>query len=138
MEELTKQELELIEQAKLAAGKAYAPYSGYRVGAALLCSNGTIFSGCNVENASYSLTICAERNAIFSAVAAGYTSYTSIAIYVESDEVFPPCGACRQVIREFGSQITVIYANRNSITRTNIADLLPGAFVLETESNGRS
>lgn len=138
MEELTKQELELIEQAKLAAGKAYAPYSGYRVGAALLCSNGTIFSGCNVENASYSLTICAERNAIFSAVAAGYTSYTSIAIYVESDEVFPPCGACRQVIREFGSQITVIYANRNSITRTNIADLLPGAFVLETQSNGRS
>jgi len=138
MEELSKQELELIEQAKLTAGKAYAPYSGYRVGAALLCSNGTIFSGCNVENASYSLTICAERNAIFSAVAAGYKSYTAIAIYVESDEVFPPCGACRQVIHEFGSQITVIYANRNSITKTNIADLLPGAFVLETESNARS
>jgi len=137
MEELNKQEQELLERARLAAERAYAPYSGYRVGAALLCKDGTVFSGCNVENASYSLTLCAERNAIFSAVAAGHRSFTAIVVYVDSKEVFPPCGACRQVIHEFGSEITVIYANHNSITKTDIASLLPGAFVLGKELNGK-
>lgn len=135
MEELNQQEIKLLELAKQAAQKAYAPYSGYKVGAALRCTDGQIFTGCNVENASYSLTICAERNAIFAAVAAGYRSYSLIAVYVDSEVEFPPCGACRQVIHEFGSQIAVIYANRHNISKTNIKALLPGAFALETEPN---
>lgn len=134
MEDLTTQELELLELAKKAANSAYSPYSGFKVGSAVLGTDGRLFSGCNVENASYSLTLCAERNAIFSAVAAGCRRFTAIAIYVDSDELFPPCGACRQVIYEFGEEIVVIYANRNSIHKSDISRLLPGAFKLDMES----
>ena len=120
----------LLDHAKMAASNAYAPYSGYKVGSAVLCSDGSIFTGCNVENASYSLTICAERAAIFSAVNAGYRSFLALAIYVDSDKNFPPCGACRQVISEFAPIIPVIYANHSGSKTTSMPELLPGAFKL--------
>lgn len=123
----------LVDQAKAAAEKAYAPYSGYRVGAALLCSDGIVFTGCNVENASYSLSICAERNAVFQAVCAGHRDLEAIAIYVDSDKLFPPCGACRQVLAEFNPRIRVIYSNRLQTIASDLDKLLPEAFSLKEE-----
>ncbi len=120
----------LIEKAKDAAERAYSPYSGFKVGSAVLCSDGKVFCGCNIENASYSLTICAERTAIFKAVSEGYQDFEAIAIYVDSDVMFPPCGACRQVLSEFNPKIPVAYANHNSIEYTDLETLLPGAFKL--------
>jgi cytidine deaminase len=131
MDKLTASEHELLNAAIAATANAYAPYSGFKVGAALRLKDGSIITGCNVENASYSLTICAERNAIFKAVSEGKHEYTAIAIYVDADENFPPCGACRQVIYEFAPDIPVIYGNKLSITKTGIAELLPGAFSLK-------
>jgi len=120
----------LLALAKEAAINAYAPYSGYRVGSAILTASGEIFTGANVENASYSLTICAERSAIFKAVNAGYKDFTAIAIYVDSDKDFPPCGACRQVMAEFSPDLKVIYANLNGFQVTDLKTLLPGQFKL--------
>lgn len=92
----------LIEAAKSAADYSYSPYSRFRVGAALLCTDGTVFTGTNVENASYGLTNCAERSAVFSAVSSGYKDFAAIAVYSpDSAEPVPPCGACRQVLSEF-------------------------------------
>jgi cytidine deaminase len=122
--------MELLETARTAARKAYAPYSGYHVGSAVRCLDGSIYSACNVENASYSLTLCAERIAIFKAVSEGHREFTALAIYVDSDKAFPPCGACRQVISEFAPQIPVVYANRTEIVESSMAELLPGAFRL--------
>lgn len=122
---------DLLNQAISAAEQAYAPYSGYRVGAALLSNEGVVFTGCNVENASYSLTICAERNAVFHAVSQGYRSFTAVAVYVDADVPFPPCGACRQVLSEFGGDMAVIYADHNQQVVTTMAELLPGAFSLK-------
>ena len=131
MQALTREEQELLDAAKAASQNAYVPYSGYRVGAALRCKDGSMVTGCNVENASYSLTLCAERTAIFKAISDGKRDFIAIAVYVDSDKVFPPCGACRQVIYEFSPMIPVIYGNRNDYIKTNIAELLPGAFTLE-------
>jgi cytidine deaminase len=131
MKELTTEQQELLDAAKEAAKQAYAPYSGFKVGAALLCEDGSIFTGCNVENASYSLAICAERNAIFQAVSKGNLSYSAIAVYVDSDAVFPPCGACRQVISEFNPALPVIYGNSNGHVSSDMSKLLPGAFSLK-------
>lgn len=130
MQELDSKEQELLEVAKAATNNAYAPYSGFRVGAALRCDDGSIVTGCNVENASYSLTLCAERTAIFKAVSDGKREYRCIAVYVDADEAFPPCGACRQVIYEFSPDIHVIYGNRKGYVKTTIRELLPGAFSL--------
>ncbi len=127
---MTNELLELLEVARAAAQNAYAPYSGYQVGSAVLCPDGSIFSGCNVENASYSLTLCAERTAIFKAVSEGHREFSAIAIYVDSDKSFPPCGACRQVLSEFAPQIPVIYANRTETVESTMNELLPGAFRL--------
>ena len=102
----------LLDQAKSASEKAYAPYSGYKVGAALLCSDGTVFTGCNVENASYSLTICAERSAVFQAVAAGQRNFLALTIYVAGEVIFLHCGACRQVLAEFNPNLHILYAIR--------------------------
>jgi cytidine deaminase len=121
----------LLELARKAALNAYSPYSGYKVGAALLCSDGQVFTGCNVENASYSLTICAERNALFQAVNAGCREFLGIAIYVDSDELFPPCGACRQVLAEFNPALPVVYANRVQTLTSDLSALLPAAFSLK-------
>ncbi|HOA30089.1 MAG TPA: cytidine deaminase [Candidatus Cloacimonadota bacterium] len=127
---MTKELSELLLLARQAAEEAYAPYSGYKVGAALICADGSIYTGCNVENASFSLTICAERNAVFKAVSEGKRDFTAIAIYVDSDKSFPPCGACRQVISEFAPRIPVIYANRDETVESTLDLLLPGAFRL--------
>ncbi len=129
----------LLERAKTAAQQAYSPYSGYRVGAALLCEDGSIHTGCNVENASYSLTICAERNAVFKAVCAGNRDFSAIAIYVDSEEIFPPCGACRQVLAEFNPRMQILYANRLGSVFSDLETLLPQAFILhETEGEGEA
>lgn len=128
----TKETLDkLLTIAKEASTRAYSPYSGFKVGSALITSDGSIYSGSNVENASYSLTICAERTAIFKAVTDNKRDIVAIAIYVDSDAAFPPCGACRQVMAEFNPQIPIVYANNTDIVYTDLRTLLPGAFCLE-------
>jgi cytidine deaminase len=103
-----KHRLELIERASSAKEKAYAPYSKFRVGAALMTDDGTIFEGCNVENASYGLTICAERNAAFQAAMHGKLKIVAVAVASDDDSFITPCGACRQVIAEFSNGATEI------------------------------
>jgi len=107
---------------------AYCPYSKYRVGAALEAQDGTVFLGCNVENASYGLTICAERAAIFAAVGAGARRFTRIVIATDSEPPAPPCGACRQVLAEFGSELEVESVGPSQSKRWRIGELLPDAF----------
>lgn len=124
------QKKELVSMAKKASEKAYAPYSKFKVGAALLTNSGKIYSGCNVENSSYSMTICAERNAVFQAVADGNLEFSAIAIYADSDLSFPPCGACRQVLAEFVQDMPIIISNRNSVSETTLAAILPERFTL--------
>ncbi len=119
----------LIAEAKMAREKAYAPYSNFKVGAAVLTSNGKIFSGCNIENSSYGLSICAERTAIFNAVSSGYREFTKIAVVTDSDTPSSPCGACRQVIFEFGDDIEVIMSNLKGDMRiARIDELLKDGF----------
>ncbi len=115
--------------AKAAAGRAYAPYSKFHVGAAVLTESGKIFSGCNVENASYGLCNCAERTAIFTAVAARERKLKCVVVYTPTPEATAPCGACRQVIYEFGPKARVISycASRDQID-ARITALLPAAF----------
>jgi len=124
---------ELIELAKVASQKAYAPYSRFKVGAVLLTNSGKIYSGCNVENASYSMTICAERNVVFQAIADGNKDIAAIFIYVDSKLSFPPCGACRQVLAEFVQDMPVFIANKHEVTETTLAALLPERFSLPNE-----
>ena len=120
---------ELIEAARKALDHAHAPYSGYKVGAALLCADGTVFSGCNVENASYGLTNCAERTAVFSAVAAGHTKFSAIAIAASNEPDPFPCGACRQVLSEFCSPDLPVYvALADGYETLTLGDLLPHQF----------
>ncbi|QHI68139.1 cytidine deaminase [Tichowtungia aerotolerans] len=100
---------ELLETARAAARQAYAPYSGFKVGAALLCADGTVFTGCNIENASYGLTNCAERTAVFSAIAAGRRDFVAMAVVADGEGVPYPCGACRQVLSEFCREEFSVY-----------------------------
>lgn len=119
----------LIEAATAARERAYAPYSGFKVGAALLTDLGEIFTGCNVENASYSLTNCAERTAVFKAVCAGVRNFLAIAVVTDLEKPAPPCGACRQVLAEFSYDMQVIMANtKGDIIRSSLRELLPLAF----------
>lgn len=104
----------LLETALKAARVAYAPYSHYKVGAALLCADGDVFTGCNVENASYGLTMCAERNAIFSAIAAGRHNFVSMAIVADGESMPYPCGSCRQVLAEFCREEFSVYIARSN------------------------
>jgi cytidine deaminase len=121
----------LIEAAKEAARRAYAPYSRFRVGAALLTKSGKVFTGCNVENASYSLAICAERNAIFSAVAAGEREFARMVIFTPTESLTGPCGACRQVMAEFAPNLKVTLVNRSGRSRSyRLSKLLPERFAL--------
>lgn len=120
---------ELYNKAVEAAKGAYAPYSGFYVGAAILCDDGTVFTGCNIENASYSATVCAERVALFSAVAAGYRKFTAVAIAGSKDGDYtkscPPCGVCRQVLAEFfDADAAVILADGVH----TLGELLPMSF----------
>lgn len=118
----------LLAAAKDAASRAYSPYSEFRVGAAIWTDKG-IFTGCNVENASYGLTNCAERTAIFAAVAAGARRLSCVAVYTPTPSATAPCGACRQVIYEFGSEARVVSGcDGSEIVDTTIGALLPGAF----------
>jgi cytidine deaminase len=118
----------LIAAASSARDLAYAPYSGFKVGAALLTEDGTIVTGCNVENASYGLSVCAERNAVGAAVAAGGRRFRAMAVVTESTPPASPCGACRQVLAEFG-EFPVILANTGEERLlTSVAELLPEAF----------
>lgn len=123
---------ELIDVATEAMGNAHAPYSGYNVGAALLCADGTVFTGCNVENASFGLTNCAERTAVFSAIAAGKRDFTAIAIAASGTPAPFPCGACRQVLAEFCTpDFPVHVASRDGIETTTLGELLPHSFKLD-------
>ncbi|GAC1312250.1 MAG: cytidine deaminase [Vulcanimicrobiaceae bacterium] len=120
----------LLEAAYAARKHAYAPYSGYFVGAAILCSDGTVIPGCNVENASYGLSMCAERMAVFTAIAGGHRRFSAIAIAGPAGETPSPCGACRQVLAEFGDELRVLYATAAGFEETTVAALLPATFVL--------
>jgi cytidine deaminase len=120
---------DLIQAAREATEQAHAPYSGYRVGAALLCSDGTVFTGCNVENASYGLTNCAERTALFSAVAAGHRQFRAIAIAASEDPAPYPCGACRQVLAEFCPADFPVHVVKGDGHETrSLGELLPHTF----------
>jgi cytidine deaminase len=127
---------ELIQAAREAAGRAYAPYSDYHVGAALLTASGEIVSGCNVENGSYGLSICAERNAVFAARARGLVDPSvsplrAVAIYVGSGVMPWPCGACRQVLKEFAGAETPVYVlGPDGIVESTLGALIPNAFFL--------
>ena len=122
----------LIAAATAVRENAYAPASRFRVGAAVLADDGRIFAGCNVENASYGLTICAERAAVFTAVAAGAKSLRAVAIATDLAEPASPCGACRQVLAEFGRTMTVLLAGRAGAVRsTTLTDLLPSPFTFD-------
>jgi len=122
----------LLKQARAAMKRAYAPYSNFHVGAAVLLDNGGIFTGCNVENASYGLTSCAERNAIFAAVAATVRKPKIVAVAVVNQRGVPcsPCGACRQVIAEFGPDAVVWYLGPDGIVSRTMRELLVDGFVL--------
>ena len=114
----------LIDRAKHAKSRAYAPYSGFRVGAAILTENGRITEGCNVENGSYSLTICAERNAVFSAITKGQGRFRAIAITSDSDAFLPPCGACMQVLSEFNPALEIILTTSDGRHKISSLDKL--------------
>ena len=121
----------LIMEALSARNSAYAPYSGFRVGAAALTGGGKIYTGCNVENSSYGLTCCAERVALFKAVSEGHRDFTAIAVAAGGEDFCRPCGACRQVLAEFGNGIKVYMCNsRGEYEVGTVADLLPGEFRL--------
>lgn len=129
----TDEKSRLLDAAHSAVQKAYAPYSGFRVGAAILTHLGNLFMGCNVENSSYGLTICAERTAIASAVAqegGDKMRIRAIAVVNQKDTYCPPCGACRQVMFEFGADAIVFLKEGDSLKQVSIAELLPGAFQL--------
>lgn len=118
----------LLEAARAAQARAYAPYSNYAVGAALECEDGTIVAGCNVENASYGLTNCAERVAIATAVSQGHRRFRRIVVVSNSDPPAAPCGACRQVLREFSRDMEVRAVGPGRTMQWTLADLLPAAF----------
>ncbi len=124
---------ELLRSARKAMKNAYAPYSKFRVGAAILTASGEIFVGCNVENASYGMTNCAERTAIFAAVAQLGPKIEIRAVAVTNDHGVPcsPCGACRQVIYEFGPDAMVFFQGKNGPKQAHITDLLPEGFRLQ-------
>jgi len=119
----------LIKEAEKARKRAYTPYSKFKVGAAVLSANGEIFNGCNIENASFGMSVCAERVAIFKAISEGSTKFEAIAVIGDTDKPCSPCGACRQVISEFGEDIPLIMANlKGDVNIKKIKELLPEAF----------
>ena len=119
----------LLDAALLARENAHAPFSNFRVGAALEDASGRIHTGCNVENATYGLTLCAERVAVFKAISEGAREFRRIAIAADSEKLTPPCGACRQILWEFCGDIEIILLNPQRSTETlQLADLFPRAF----------
>lgn len=123
---------ELLKQAHEAKNNAYAPYSGFQVGATILTKDGRTINGCNVENAAYGSTMCAERTAIFKAVSMGYKPGDLQAIAIASNgDNFSPCGSCRQVINEFGEDIDLIFEWNDKVVIDSLKGILPYNFVLE-------
>lgn len=119
----------LVTHARRVSEHAYSPYSQFRVGAAIVTDDGEIFSGCNVENASYGLTICAERNAVFQMISKAHRKIVAMAVYTPTTEPVTPCGACRQVINEFGADALIIcVCDAPQVLRMKMSELLPNAF----------
>ena len=123
-----KKKVDLATLARETLLHAYAPYSGYRVGAAVETESGEVFTGCNVENASYGLTICAERTAAVKAVSAGHRRFRRLVIATERDRAAPPCGACRQFVAEFGGDTVVHSVAKKEKLSWLLKDLIPDAF----------
>src|SRR4029078_1184631 len=122
-------EVRLIEAAKDVRERAYAPFSNFKVGAAVETDDGEIYTGCNVESASFGLTVCAERVAIWKAVSEGKMQFNHVAVVVDTDELTPPCGVCRQIIWEFCGDVPVTLANLHGKSETvQMSELLPRAF----------
>ena len=126
----------LFSQASDARANSYSPYSGYSVGAALLCSDGSVYTGCNIENAAYTPTVCAERTAFFNAISSGERDFAAIAVAGGKDGVisgsFPPCGVCRQVMAEFCKPdfTVLVVTGENTYKEFTLSELLPNAFSL--------
>ncbi|MDP3717041.1 MAG: cytidine deaminase [Acidobacteriota bacterium] len=119
----------LIAAARAARERAVADYSGFKVGAALETTDGQLITGCNIENATYGLTVCAERVAMFKALSDGHRAFTRIVVVADTDSPTPPCGACRQILWEFCGDIEVVLANVTAVTTTlQMKDLLPLPF----------
>ncbi len=126
---MTHSQKQLIDAAVAVRQNAYTPFSSFKVGAAVETDDGAIITGCNVESASYGLTVCAERSAIWKAVSEGKPKIKQIAVVADTENLTPPCGACRQIIWEFGGDIPVIMSNLNGKNETvQMKDLLPRAF----------
>ena len=121
---------ELLEAALAARERAYAPYSKFLVGAAVRVESGKIYTGCNVENASYGLTVCAERNALFSAVGAGERKFTALCVVSDTEEPISPCGACRQVMAEFKVPCIILANLKGDVKEYTLEELLPYGFTL--------
>jgi cytidine deaminase len=120
---------DLIEAAKKARENAFAPFSNFKVGAALETADGKVYAGCNIENASYGLTVCAERVAIWKALSEGERAFSQIVVAADTDELTPPCGACRQIIWEFCGDVPVTLTNlRDKSETVKMSELLPRAF----------
>ncbi len=126
---MNEQSKELIESAGQAREKAFAPFSKFKVGAAVRTKGGKVFTGCNIESASYGLTVCAERVAIWKAVSEGEKEFTNVAVVADTEELTPPCGACRQIIWEFCGDVPVTFANlKGNVETVRMKELLPRAF----------
>ncbi|MFZ8839048.1 MAG: cytidine deaminase [Pyrobaculum sp.] len=119
---------DLIEKAKAAIDNAYAPYSKFKVAAVVETKSGKVYTGVNVENASYGLTMCAERVAVFKAVSEGDRDIEAVVVYTDTEEPTPPCGACRQVIAEFNPEALIVMASRKKVVTAKLSELLPHAF----------
>ena len=118
----------LVARSREAMARAYAPYSRFRVGAALLAADGRVFEGCNVENASFPVSLCAERAALGAAVSAGAREFVAVAIATEADQPTPPCGMCRQALAEFAPALAVVSVTAGDQARWSLQELLPSAF----------
>ncbi|MGI6605303.1 MAG: cytidine deaminase [Firmicutes bacterium] len=118
----------LVAAAYKARERAYAPYSGYQVGAALLTASGRVYSGCNIENAAYGATVCAERVALFKAVSEGERKFTALAVATEGKEAASPCGTCRQVLWELAPELVLYLTGPDGVQRVTLEELLPRAF----------
>jgi cytidine deaminase len=126
---LSVSDRDLVEAARRAREHAQAAFSHFKVGAALECADGTVITGCNIENATYGLTVCAERVAMFKALSEGHRHFSRIAIVANTDDPTPPCGACRQILWEFGGNLEIQLANLTHATGTHqLKDLLPLPF----------
>jgi cytidine deaminase len=129
--DLSAEQASLVAAARAVRERAYAPYSSFRVGSAVRAENGEVFLGCNVENASYGATVCAERTAILTMVAAGQRSVESIAVFTDAEKLAMPCGLCRQVIAEFQRDAVLIIANPRAHRVLRFAEIFPEPFVLD-------